>query len=160
MLWGNPTKRTGGRCEGVAGIRPEDRGWAYSHGCRPPCVRQECTRFQVTNTRLAALGEGPILKKPNSFEVHLTYEFTEAEWPSHSRALDMDGTAAGWSYSKIDGDPAMGTGRRAYLTAHFDTYSHAKYAMAAMALRTSHWAKAARAKIEHVIFDTKAGDTL
>lgn len=100
------------------------------------------------------------MKKTNAFEVHLTYEFSEAEWPSHSRALAMDGAEAGWSYSEIDGDPTMGKGRRAYLTANFDTYAHAKYAMETRALRTQQWAKPVRAKIEHIIFDTKAGDKL
>lgn len=59
---------------------------------------------------------------------------------------------SGWSSSKIDGDPVLGTGTRWYMTCHTKTEVNAR---AAVEEAKRFWPQAVRYKIEHVILDER-----
>jgi hypothetical protein len=92
----------------------------------------------------------------DSYEVHITV-------PAAFDEETISGIAESyyWKFSKIAGDPVLGDAIYFYLTRHRDQYLPARADMAHMAeTLAAHGIDVLRAKIEHVIFDTKAGDNM
>jgi hypothetical protein len=92
------------------------------------------------------------------YECHITME-PNAFKESH---IQLVVEKLGWKFSKIDGDPALGTGTRYYATANFGKQMGKRAVIAHMSQVAHHLdmgfgLKVVRAKVEVVIFDTKKG---
>ena len=95
------------------------------------------------------------MSQSRGYECHLTMPAVDEE--------TISGLAEGeyWKFSKIDGDPVMGDSVYFYLTRHRDQFLTIRADMHYMIEKLrAHGIDVLRAKIEEIVFDTKAGDTV
>lgn len=79
-------------------------------------------------------------KQAKAFELHVTFAENPAMWP-----------VAGWTLSRIEGDPDLGSGARWYATTHAPTL---RLALQAIEQAEARWPEALRYKVEHVVYDS------
>lgn len=87
------------------------------------------------------------------YEAHIT--LTPKNSDELSRLREFVKPDNGWTLSSIDGDPDLGSGQRAYLTAHSD--NGVDLLMRMMKVVEDIGVPVARTKIEKIVFDSKTG---
>lgn len=97
-----------------------------------------------------------VMSAKTYYEAHITMT---AEKPDHKYLQDMV-ERCGWKFSKIDGDPSLGSGIKCYATKHFKS-SLSKETVLNELISTSRnldgiYADVVREKIELVIHDTRS----
>lgn len=90
------------------------------------------------------------------YECHLTYENVTS---GVETVLCNYAAKYGWKTSYIMDDPALGPGKRFFLTMHHDDKA-LLYALMQKAAMSPELPEPAREKIEHIIHDTKYNVTL
>jgi hypothetical protein len=91
--------------------------------------------------------------EPPKFEIHLTFEGSHAERVEQLQ-FKSDNVWRFWKFSKIDGDPVLGQGVRAYLSAYSFTKEGALTTIAAAkANLEQEEIKLCREKIEQIVHD-------
>ena len=95
--------------------------------------------------------------KINRYEAHITIDI------QHAKEAKIIAYATGWKYSQIHGCPIMGDKTYCYLTGYNagDAFKLRQSIDAVISLCIMGQIPVLRAKIEHIIYDTKTGvDTL
>ena len=88
----------------------------------------------------------------NKFECHIT-----TTMPNIVRVEEFAKANPDWKFSVIDGDPALGSGRRCYLTKHSDDLKKLHTEAHEVAAKID---EVVRIKIEFTSFDSLSGGTM
>ncbi len=89
------------------------------------------------------------------YEAHITFKNSDRE-------LVQKNCPHGWKFSAIDGDPVLGKEVFCYLTSHgINGKKLLERARAEVVVyKACHGIDAVRTKVEHIVYDTKAGINL